>query len=119
VTIALGDRGEEIVARYLEKRGYRILARNYRSRVGEIDIVAEKDEFIAFVEVKTRNFEYFSVASCVTRGKQRKIIKTAKHYFAAKRVDDKVGRFDVATVLFCGDGAYDVEYLENAFSDWL
>lgn len=120
--IALGCAGESIVVKFLEKQGYRIRARNYQARVksfciGEVDIVAEKDEILAFVEVKTRSMAYFPIATVVTPGKQKRIIKAAKMFLAKNGLTyEKVSRFDVATVLYDGTGKHEIEYIQNAFT---
>ena len=111
----LGDQGEALVARFLEERGFAILVSNYRTRLGEVDIIAQKDDLLVFVEVKTRRHAYFPINMVVTHGKQKKIIKAAKQFLLEKRVVDKVCRFDVATVLYGGDGNSHVDYIENAF----
>ena len=87
----LGNNGEDIVASWLENHGATILARNFQTRVGEIDIIATKGDVIAFVEVKTRSTEYFPIAQTVHFGKQQKIIKTAKMFIMA----NKIGRAHV------------------------
>ena len=111
----LGNYGEAVVVRFLCDKGYSILAQNYSAKFGEIDIVAHKDEFVAFVEVKTRRVCYFPISTVVTRSKQQKIIKTAKLFILKSGITDMVFRFDVATVV-CGDGGKShVEYIENAF----
>lgn len=115
----MGDQGENLVARFLEGRGFEILANNYRTRLGEVDIIAQKDDLLVFVEVKTRKHAYFPINMVVTRGKQRKIIKAAKRFLLEKRVIDKVCRFDVATVLCdgsIGDDVREIDYIENAFT---
>jgi len=89
-TQKLGFAGEEIVATFLEKQGFVIVAKNFRSNFGEIDIVAQKDDVLAFIEVKTRKTCYFPISSAVTPGKQRKIIKTAKYFLMRKKIYDKV-----------------------------
>lgn len=114
-TKVLGFAGESLVARFLEERGFRIIEQNYTSSFGEVDVIAEKGEIIAFVEVKTRRICYFPVSIVVTPGKQKKIVKTAKFFFAKKNIHDKVGRFDVATVLYKQDGRHEIDYIENAF----
>jgi putative endonuclease len=111
----LGSQGEDIIAKYLEKQGYQIVEKNYYCNMGEIDIIAQKDEYMVFVEVKTRKTAYFSIATVVTPGKQKKIIKTAKLFFQKKSIYDKVFRFDVATVLYSNDGEHLIDYIENAF----
>jgi putative endonuclease len=111
----LGDQGESLVARFLEDRDFVILALNYRTRLGEVDIIAQKDDLLVFVEVKTRRHAYFPINMVVTRGKQKKIIKAAKKFLLENRVVDKICRFDVATVLYEADGGHQVDYIENAF----
>jgi len=117
----LGFTGENIVAQFLEKNGYKIVAKNFSSKFGEIDIIAEKYEFLVFVEVKTRKICYFPISSVVTPSKQKKIIKTAKYFLMKKNINifDKVCRFDVATLLY-GSGRHEhdhfqIDYIENAF----
>ncbi|MBU1008038.1 YraN family protein [Candidatus Dependentiae bacterium] len=118
---ALGCTGESLVVRFLEERGYRVRAKNYLARagsvcLGEVDIIAEKDEFLVFVEVKTRKIAYFPISTVVTRSKQQRIIKAAKMFLAKHGLYyERVSRFDVATVVYSDTGEYDIEYIENAF----
>ncbi len=113
-TALLGAEGEALVADWLEKQGFTILARNYRTRCGEVDIIAERDEVIAFVEVKTRQHEYFPLSQAVTWPKQQRIIKAAKFYVIAHQIREKVLRFDVATVIF-EHNQHKIEHIPNAF----
>lgn len=110
----LGCKGEEAVAEFLIKKGFCIVAKNYKSFYGEIDLIAQKGETLAFVEVKTRSKNYFPTALVVNRSKQNKIIKTAKYFLLRSGLDDKACRFDVAVVLL-KNGAYQIDYIENAF----
>ena len=113
-TKQLGNNGEAIVAQWLEGHGATILARNFTTRMGEIDVIATKGEIVAFVEVKTRNKEYFPIAQTVHFGKQQKIIKAAQMFILKNRIQDKVFRFDVATVVWDGD-THAISYIKNAF----
>ena len=80
-TTELGKIGEEFAANLLELQGYRILERNFRCRTGEIDLIAEKDGEISFVEVKTRRSARFGrPAEAVSTEKQRRMRKTAEFY---------------------------------------
>ena len=107
-----GKIGEDAVTEYLENNGYKILERNFHSRWGEIDIIAQKDGLIAFVEVKTRkNVNYGTPAEFVTSQKMKKIIKTAVIYL--ENTDCEM-RFDVAEVYF-NNGKCEINYIENAF----
>lgn len=105
---ALGILGEELAAGYLEMEGYEILCRNYRCPYGEIDVIARKDGYTAFVEVKTRTGNgYGQPAEAVGRAKQRKIRQSAAFYLTEQ--GEKEGRwgysrgneFQVIEVLVC------------------
>lgn len=112
-----GNFGEDMIAAWLTQRSYTVLERNYTTRWGEIDLIAKKDDVIAFIEVKTRKKIYFSVATVVTRTKQKKIIRTAHHYILAHHLNEKIFRFDVATVTPDENNQYHVDYIENAFTE--
>ena len=97
-TLTVGFRGEDKAAEYLRARGYEVLARNYRSRYGEIDIVARDGEWVVFAEVKTRKDDSFaSAASAVTPSKRAKIRKTALLWMKHTNCVDPA-RFDVIEV---------------------
>ena len=114
-TKILGNKGEEAVCSWLKGRGFEICERNFAVRSGEVDIIAQKDEVLAFVEVKTRKHNYFATSTVVTVSKQRKIISAAKMYIVKNNIqEDMVFRFDVATVTIEGQEHF-VEYLEDAF----
>ena len=109
--------GEELVADYLRKRRYEILAHSYRSRFGEIDLIARKQGVICFVEVKLRSStEYGLPREFVDRRKQEKLRITAEAYLAQEDLDCDA-RFDVAEVYTdpSGRGKARIEYIENAF----
>jgi putative endonuclease len=98
----LGKWGEDHAVRELERRGYAILARRYRTRHGEIDVVADDGGTIVFVEVKAReNGECGSAAEAVTTRKQRRLMSMAVDYLARNHVTDRPCRFDVVAI----DGA--------------
>ncbi|WP_277668287.1 YraN family protein [Caproiciproducens galactitolivorans] len=113
---ASGKTGEDYAARYLEDMGFQITARNYHSRFGEIDIIAENKEFIVFVEVKTRNKNYeVSPLEAVSLGKQKKIGKTAILYLQSNP-SDLQPRFDVIGMTTdAGNRILSIEHIENAF----
>ena len=112
----LGPWGEALAAAFLRKRGYHIVATNYRSRYGESDLIAWDGDGLCFVEVKTRtNLDMALPREYVTPQKQNKLRKTARMYLAEKRLDCPA-RFDVAEVYV--EHGFDearIEYLENAF----
>lgn len=113
-----GKKGEDIVAHFLRKKGFIIFKRNYHSRFGEIDIIAEKDELLLFVEVKTR-FEnsLVSPAQAVDFLKQNRIKQTARS-FMSKTYIEYICRYDVAEVTVReedGKYKYSLNYIKNAF----
>lgn len=111
----LGKRGEALAAAYLEQVGYTILARNYRSRCGELDLVAEEAGTVAFVEVKTRRDAAFgSPFEAVTAAKRRQMARVALDYLARHQRSERAARFDVVAVTFAGSEPR-IELLKNAF----
>lgn len=94
-----GQEGEAVAARHLKKCGYKILERNYRNSIGEIDIIASDSDTIVFVEVKTRRNDRFGDPKwAVTFRKQQKISMVALSYLKEFRMSDRKARFDVVTV---------------------
>src|SRR5438132_14330165 len=95
----LGEEGERAAARFLEARGYRILERNYRTRRGEIDLIAEDGRILVFVEVKVRLDDRFGgPAAAITRAKQARIARLAQQYLAWRGVGDRTWRFRAVLV---------------------
>ncbi|HEX6230210.1 MAG TPA: YraN family protein [Actinomycetota bacterium] len=113
--LARGRAGEDATARVFERRGFRVLARNWRCPLGELDLVAEKDGLLVFCEVKTRSGAAFGGAyEAVTRSKRRKLRQLAEAFLVANRPGHRLARFDVASVWLGPDGP-DVEMYEDAF----
>lgn len=113
--INLGKKGEALVLKYLQNQGYKILAQNFYSKFGEIDLIAQKNQTISFVEVKLRVNPLFALSDLINLPKQRKIIKTAMLYIAKNRISNFSFRFDVALIENTNYD-YKITYLDNAFS---
>ncbi len=95
----LGIDGETIACAELEKRGYTIIDRRFRTRFGEIDVIANDRGTVVFVEVKTKTDSSFSdPVESVTKQKQRRLVSMAEQYAAFHKLDDTPCRFDVVTV---------------------
>jgi putative endonuclease len=95
----LGIDGETLACEELEKRGYSIVERRFRTRFGEIDVVADDRGTVVFVEVKTKTDSSFSdPVESVTKQKQRRLVSMAEQYVAYHRIDHMPCRFDVVTV---------------------
>ncbi len=111
----IGKRGEDFACERLTEKGYLITERNFHLRCGEIDIIAENDSTIAFVEVKTRSSKSASMPrEAVDNRKQRKIILTALMYLQT-HPKEKTPRFDVFEVWHDGKGIYKFSHIKNAF----
>lgn len=111
----LGKEGERIAENYLRKKGYRLVERNYRCPVGELDLIALDRRVIVFVEVKTRSDDRFGVPlESVHRHKQRKMIKAALFFLTKHRLDHREARFDVIGISLGGREPV-VEHIQNAF----
>ena len=95
----LGKTGEDLAAAELQRRGYAILARRYRTRHGEIDLVAQDGRTIVFIEVKVRlTSEFGHAAEAVSPHKQRRLVSMADDYLARHRLGDRPCRFDVVAM---------------------
>lgn len=112
----LGNLGEDTAADYLAEQGYDILYRNFRCRIGEIDLVVAKEEFLVFVEVKTRKNDQVNPLISITQRKQKKLLDLARYFLAYEwKKEMKQPRFDVISVTFNGSQSR-VEHIKNAFT---
>lgn len=111
----LGIKGENIATEYLEKKGFKILERNWRFRKAELDIIAFDNKTLVFVEVKTRSDDIFQrPEEAVTTSKRQHIIKAAIGYM------DRIGhewsiRFDIISVILRGNNEPQIDYFKDAF----
>ena len=113
--VALGKTGEDLACAELEKRGYAIVARRYRRRGGEIDIIAREGETMVFVEVKAREGHAFGeAAEAITAFKRRRLTHLAVDYMARHRLSNRPCRFDVVSIHF-EKGRPEIEVYPNAF----
>jgi putative endonuclease len=111
---SLGDKGEEMASRYLKKKGYKVLKRNYKSPSGEIDIIARDEDTVVFVEVKARTGDRFGLpAEAVGSRKQQKLRSVALHYLQ-KLKKQPPARFDIVSIRV-GEGREEIEHLRDAF----
>ncbi|MDZ7832120.1 MAG: YraN family protein [Desulfobacterales bacterium] len=113
----LGQTGEAMAERHLRKNGYQILERNYRNKLGEIDLIAKDDGTLVFVEVKTRRSDtYGSPRLAITPQKQKKLSITALAYLKQTRQLNSKARFDVVLINTAVNPP-EIETIQNAF--WL
>lgn len=113
----LGNQGERLAGRHLRRQGFKILARQHRSALGEIDLIALDGATIVFVEVKTRRNEAAGhPAEAVTLAKQRQLTRSALAYLRRHDRLESPARFDVVAILWPDDGSPPrVEHFRNAF----
>ncbi len=110
----LGHKGEGLAVKYLKRRGYRIIQRNFKTSMGEIDIIARDRETLVFIEVKTReSLEYGQPFESVTRAKRRKIANVAT-LFLKKLRDVPQCRFDIVSICH-KKGKPEVDLIRDAF----
>lgn len=114
----LGQLGEKLARRFLEERNYEIISQNFKSKTGEIDIIAkekkdEEEEIVVFVEVKTRtSLEFGNPSEAVNKAKQEHILKTAKYFLHSNNMEENNIRFDVIEV-FIYKGRYRVSHIKQ------
>jgi putative endonuclease len=110
-----GKDSESVAVRHLKKNGYKILKQNYRTKLGEIDIVAKDKHTLVFVEVKARKSGHFGHPKwAVTPKKQRKISMVALYYLKATKQQNAKARFDVVTISSLQNNPR-IEIIKNAF----
>ena len=114
-----GTTGEAVAAVYLQEKGYQIIAKNWRTKIGEINIIAYKDSTIVFVEVKTwPHGDYFSLAAAINKRKRKRIIETAKCFLSDYRqYKESYVRFDVIAIGM--QQQEKIYHIENAFLETL
>lgn len=112
--LKLGQAAESLIVNILQKDKFTILEQNYKKFFGEVDIIAQREELIIFVEVKARTTPKTSMFEIVSPAKQRKIIQVAKEYIAKNSFIDVTYRFDVALVEYKKD-KQNISYIPNAF----
>ena len=116
--IDLGKLGEEIACKYLQQEGYKIVYRNYRTRFAEIDIIAEKNNILSFIEVKTRTSQKFGEpVEAVTLAKQKKIHRCAEAYLQFKGMLTAIPilSFDVIEIIREGTAVKELKHHPHCF----
>ena len=111
----LGKKGEQLALRYLKKSGYRIIQTNYVCKLGEMDIIAQENDTLAFIEVKTRTSTTFGPPQlAVNSAKQMQLSKVALYFLKEKKLEDTKARFDVVAILLRPRGE-EIELIKDAF----
>jgi putative endonuclease len=112
---ALGIEGEDLAVKFLKEIGYKIVAKNYKTQIGEIDIIARDGDTTVFIEVKTRTNDSFGYPfESVHTGKRRKLRNLALLYLKKQGKELPV-RFDVLSILCTENGKKEIEHIKDAF----
>jgi len=110
----LGKKGEELAVEFLQKKGYKILERNWRYKKAEVDIITQKNNMLAIIEVKTRSSNYFgNPQDFVNPKKIQLLVEAIDEYVTSKSLDVEV-RFDIIAILK-NKNDFNIEHLEDAF----
>jgi putative endonuclease len=112
-----GAEAEALACQYLQKQGLRLVTKNYRCRMGEIDLIMREKAILVFIEVRYRkNSHYGSSAESVNLAKQHKLLKTAHYYLQQNRLTDTIiCRFDVCALSYL-NGQTHIDWIKQAFS---
>ena len=111
----IGKEGEEAAVDFLEKQGYKILERNFKNKLGEIDVVARDKKTLCFIEVKTRTSLKFGYPQeAVTKSKQKQLNKVALSYLKQYNLIDNPARFDIISVII-DQNKTDIVIIKDAF----
>jgi putative endonuclease len=112
---AIGSKGEDLAVKFLKNKGYKIIARNYKNYVGEIDIIAKDGDTVVLIEVKTRTDDSFGYPfEAVNRRKRQKLKNLALLYLKRQGKESPV-RFDVLSILYMDNGKKEIEHIKDAF----
>ena len=111
-----GEKGEYLAGLFLERQGYRIIGKNYRTRYGEIDIIGMDKGCVSFIEVRTGDSKKFAMPEdSIDRRKQGKIARSALSYIKARHLEDQDCRFDVVCVEGVNSDSPEIRLIKNAF----
>ena len=114
--VSLGERGERVACGFLKEQGYEILEKNYKCKIGEIDVIARRRGRLAFIEIKTRTSAQFGTPQeAVTLQKQKKIFKVAQWYLKEKKLGGMPVAFDVVAILWKEGQAPEMRLFADAF----
>lgn len=115
--LKLGSRGEALAWNFLKKQGYSILEKNYRTRFGEMDVIARKEKVLVFIEIKTRRDNRFGTPEeAVDWRKRQKLVRVAQAFLQTQGLENHASRFDVLSINWDGTGEPDFFILEDAFT---
>ncbi len=114
---AIGEQTEQLACQHLQRHGLRLIDKNYRCRLGEIDLIMQDVDSLVFVEVRYRRSAYFgSAEATVDLRKQKKLVKTAMYYLMWHKVSERTPcRFDVVAINSCVGCVSEISWIKDAF----
>jgi putative endonuclease len=112
---ALGQRGENVAARYLRNQGYKIIERNFKCEVGEVDIIARDGKTLVFVEVKTRAYDDPTPEDQINQPKRHQLTKAANFYLSRYGTPQPAARFDVVAIVWPSGRDPQIRHTTDAF----
>lgn len=110
----IGSEGETLAAQYLKKNGYKIIEKNYKTPIGEIDIIAEDKGTVVFVEVKTRSSDYFGCPFEAVGAKKQQKLKSLALFYLKQKGKELAARFDVLSI-YLRKGEKEIHHIKDAF----
>ncbi len=113
----LGNEGETLATEFLRKQGFTIIAKNYKTRIGEIDIIAKDGDTIVFVEVKTRSDDSFAAPYESVNTVKRQKMKNVALLFLQKQKQEMPSRFDIISITFLKGGHPAIHHIRDAFEE--
>ncbi|MFH0933017.1 MAG: YraN family protein [Nitrospirota bacterium] len=111
----LGIKGENLAVKFLKEKGYRIIARNYKTPIGEIDIIAQDGTTTVFIEVKTRTDEFFGQPFEAVNKRKRQKLKNVALFYLKRHERAFPVRFDVLSIFYRENGKKEIEHIKDAF----
>jgi len=112
---ALGSKGEDLAVKFLKKRGYKIIAKNYKTPIGEIDIIAEDGSILVFIEVKTRSDNSFGYPFEAVNHRKRQKLKNIALLYLKRQGKEASVRFDVLSIFLSNNRTKEIEHIKDAF----
>ena len=111
----IGNNGEQLAVVYLEHKGFRVLQTNWRYKRAEVDIIAQIDDMIVFVEVKTRSYDFFGPPDASVNARKQKLITDASHAYIEEQEYEGAIRFDIIAILVDGQSSPQINHYEDSF----
>jgi len=111
----IGNRGEQLAVGYLEHKGYQILQTNWRFKRAEVDIIAQVDDIIVFIEVKTRSYDFYGPPDAFVNARKQKLVTDASHAYIEQEEYEGAIRFDIIAILIEDQASPKINHYEDAF----